>query len=226
MSAMTQETRRLVDDFVVPARHGRGCIVESGQVIRITLIEGKQVADVSFLNADNPREGFHVGQSLVLNMLEGTGSMTHLEKLYSRPPYENVMLTVVDDPVPHHFAWMGGRCSPKIYDVRNRMGIGSEVEIAGHRTCQQNLEEAVAPFGVEPNAVPDVFNFFMQNDDRATVEEDRMEFLPPIADKGDYIELRAEMRILAAISACPNDQDAVNDGVPKSLGVQIFEGGE
>ena len=216
------QSRRLVEEFTVPARRGKGCIVEEGQVLRISLPEGKQVADVSFLNADNEREGLHVGQTLALNMLEGIGNLKRVSKLYSRPPYENVMLTVVDDPVGVHFAWMGGRCSPGIYDVRNRMGIGRHVDVASHRTCQQNLEEAVAPFGVDPDMVPDVFNIFMVNDDRRTFEEGRMMFLPPVADRGDYIELRAEMRILAAISACPNDQDAVNDGRPKPLDVHIF----
>jgi uncharacterized protein len=221
--AATADSRSIAEEFIVPASHGRGCIVKKGQVLRISLVEGKQVADVSFLNADNPREGFHVGQTLALNMLEGSGNLQRVSKLYSRPPYENVMLTVVDDPVGVHFAWMGGRCSPGIYEVRNRMGIGRHVDAGSHRTCQQNLEEAVAPFGVEPDMVPDVFNVFMVNDDKATFQEGRMVFLPPVADKGDYIDLRAEMNVLAAISACPNDQDAVNDGRPKPLGVSVFD---
>lgn len=215
-------SRRVVDEFVIPASHGKGCIVKKRQSIRISLIEGKQVADVSFLNADNPREGFHVGQTLALQMLEGTGSLKHVDKIYSRPPYENVMLIVTDDPTRVHFAWMGGRCSPGIYGVRNRMGIGRRVDVTTHRTCQQNLEEAVAPFGVDGDMVPDVFNAFMVNDDAATFSADRMEFLKPVADKGDYIELRAEMNVLVAISACPNDQSAVNDGQPKPLGVTVF----
>ena len=49
-----------------------------------------------------------------------------------------------------------------------------------------------------------------------------MVFLPPIADVGDYIELRAEMNVLVGISACPNDQDGVNDGRPKPLGIKIL----
>ncbi len=213
----------VIEEFTVPASHGRGCIVPKGKHLRIVEVDGKQVADVSFLNADNPREGFHAGQTLALNMLEGSGDLRRVTKLYSRPPYENVMLTVVDDPVGVHFAWMGGRCSPKIYEVRNRMGIGRRVDVASHRTCQQNLEEAIAPFGVDADMVPDVFNVFMHNDDRATFEQGRMVFLPPVADRGDYIELRAEMNVLVAVSACPNDQDAVNDGVPKALGIQILD---
>jgi uncharacterized protein YcgI (DUF1989 family) len=220
---MTQIELKVVSDFTIPATYGKGVIVTAGQILRIIEIEGKQVADCTFLNADNHREGFHAGQTLALNMLAGTGALRHVSKLYSRPPYENVMLTVVDDPVAHHFAWMGGRCSPGIYEVRNARGIGRMVDVTSHRTCQQNLEEALEAFGVAPDEVPDVFNVFMVNDDRATLEEDRMMFLPPVAEQGDYIDLRAEMNVLAGISACPNDQDAVNDGTPKALGIQILE---
>ena len=41
--------------------------------------------------------------------------------------------------------------------------------------------------------------------------------------KGDYIDLLAEMDILAAISACPSESTATNDGRAKPLGVKIFE---
>ena len=182
--------RVVLEEFTTPARHGRGCIVKKGQILRITEAEGKQVADVSFLNADNHREGFHAGQTLALNMLEGIGDLRRVTKLYSRPPYENVMLTVVDDPVGVHFAWMGGRCTPRIYEVRNRMGIGRRVDASAHRTCQQNLEEAVAPFGVDADMVPDVFNMFMN----ARIDERGLIYIgPPTARKGDYMDLRAEM---------------------------------
>jgi uncharacterized protein YcgI (DUF1989 family) len=215
--------RTIVDDFVIPARYGRGFVVRKGQILRIEEIEGKQVVDATFLNADNHREGFHAGQSLALNMLGGVGSLKQVRYLYSRPPYENVLMTVVDDPVGVNFAWMGGRCTRRIYEIRNERGIGRPVDPEQHRTCQQNLEEALAPFGIEPDAVPDVFNIWMNNDDEATFRENRMHFLDPVADQGDYIELTAEMNVLVGISACPNDQDRVNAGQPKPLGIKILE---
>ena len=46
--------------------------------------------------------------------------------------------------------------------------------------------------------------------------------LPPTARKGDYIELRAEMNVLAAVSACPADRNATNDGRSKPLGIMVF----
>jgi uncharacterized protein YcgI (DUF1989 family) len=215
-------SRTVLDEFVVPASHGRGFVVPQGHTLRIEEIEGKQVVDATFQNADNLRETFHAGQSMALNMLGGTGNLKQVRYLYSRPPYENVLMEVTDDPVGVNFAWMGGRCTRMIYEFRNARGIGRRVDVEGHRTCQQNLEEALAPFGVEPDLVPDVFNIWLNNDDEATVREQHMVFLPPVADTGDYIGLRAEMNVLVGISACPNDQDGVNDGSPKPLGIKIL----
>ena len=42
-------------------------------------------------------------------------------------------------------------------------------------------------------------------------------------DKGDYVDLRAEMDCLVAISACPDDMGDYNEFQPKPLGVQIFD---
>ena len=45
--------------------------------------------------------------------------------------------------------------------------------------------------------------------------------LPPATKRGDYIDLRAEMNVLAAVSACPADRNATNDGRAKPLGIRI-----
>ena len=42
----------------------------------------------------------------------------------------------------YHFGNMGGRCSPKLYELRDA------ITARGHRSCQGNLTEALAPFGL------------------------------------------------------------------------------
>ena len=64
------------------------------------------------------------------------------------------------------------RKSANMATVPGSHGIGRKVDAASHRTCQQNLEEAVAPFDVEPDMVPDVFNIFMRNDEGATFDKE------------------------------------------------------
>ena len=203
---------RPLADFIIPAREARSFVVPRGARLRIHLVEDKQVGDCCFYNADDHREVFHVGQSWALNGLLGTGTAKGFRHFYSKPPRENVMLTVVEDTVRNHWGNMGGRCSRKLYELRD----GDRA----HRSCQENLAEALAPHGLSGDDIVDVFNVFMNVELRA---DGSFTILPPTARKGDYIELRAEMNILAAVSACPADRNATNDGRAKPLGITILK---
>jgi uncharacterized protein YcgI (DUF1989 family) len=197
-------------DFIIPAREARAFVVPRGAHLRIHLVEDKQVGDCCFFNADDPREVFHVGQTWALNVLLGTGNAKSFKHFYSKPPRENVMLTVVEDTVRNHWGNMGGRCSRRLYELRD----GDRT----HRSCQENLADALAPHGLTGDDIVDVFNVFMNVELRA---DGSFTILPPTARKGDYIELRAEMNILAAVSACPADRNATNDGRAKPLGITV-----
>jgi len=198
-------------DFVIPAREARAFVVPRGARLRIHLVEDRQVGDCCFYNADDHREVFHVGQTWALNVLLGTGNAKSFRHFYSKPPRENVMLTVLEDTVRNHWGNMGGRCSRRLYELRD----GDRT----HRSCQENLAEALAPHGLSGDDIADVFNVFMNVDLRP---DGSFTILPPTARKGDYIELRAEMNVLAAVSACPADRNATNDGRPKPLGITIL----
>lgn len=209
-------TRKVLRALTIPACEGRAVEVRNGQILRVIAVEGAQVADSTFFALDNPREGYHAGQTVALNMLAGTGTMRSITTLWSRPPYERPMLTVVEDTVGVHFAWNGGRCSRAIYAIRD--GIDS-----GHRTCQENLEAAVQPWEVAPDMIPDVFNIFMRTD----IENERtLVFRPTPAKPNDYIDLRAEIDVLAAVSACPSETSATNHGKPKPLGLEVWVEGD
>jgi len=203
---------RALGDFIIPAGEARAFVVPRGARLRIHLVEDRQVGDCCFYNADDHREMFHVGQTWALNVLLGTGNGKSFRHFYSKPPRENVMLTVVEDTVRNHWGNMGGRCSRRLYELRD--GDRS------HRSCQENLAEALAPHGLSGDDIIDVFNVFMNVELRA---DGSFTILPPSARKGDYIELRAEMNILAAVSACPADRNATNDGRAKPLGIAILE---
>lgn len=202
--------RRVLEDFVIPAGRGRAFLVPRGAVLRIHLVEDRQVGDCCFFNANDRKEVFHVGQSWALNVLLGTGNAKSFRHFYSKPPRENVMLTVLEDTVRNHWGNMGGRCSKRLYELRD--------SDPGHRSCQENLAEALAPYGLSGDDIVDIFNVFMNVDVRP---DGSFTILPPTAKRGDYIDLRAEMDLLAAISACPADRNATNDGRAKPLGVTV-----
>ena len=63
----------ILQDIVVPRCSRKTIRVERGQVFRVIAHEGKQVVDLTFLNADNYKEHFAAEHSAVLNSLQGIG---------------------------------------------------------------------------------------------------------------------------------------------------------
>ncbi|MCW5770485.1 MAG: urea carboxylase-associated family protein [Rhodospirillaceae bacterium] len=203
---------KIVEEFVIPARHGRAVVVKRGQVLRIHQIEGGQAGDCVFYNANDTKEWFHVGQSWAINGILKTGTAKKFKYFYSKPPRENVMLTVLADTMGDHWGNNAGRCSTKLYQLRD--------SLAQHRSCQENLTEALAPHGLTGDDVMDVFNIFMCVD---LHPDGSFTMKPSTATKDDYMDLRAEMDVLAAVSACPADTSPTNGGTCKPLGIKIFD---
>ena len=82
-------------------------------------MQAKQVGDCVFYNAHDYREMWHCGQSWAINVICGTGTSKSFKYFYSKPPRENVMMTVVDDTCGNHWGNMGGRCSTRLYHLRD-----------------------------------------------------------------------------------------------------------
>ncbi len=193
----------LVEDVIVPAKHGRAVEVRQGQVLRVRVIEAPQLGDAAFFNLHNFKEQFHVGQTWALNKFMGTGTARSFRDFYSNPPFENVMLTVLADTCRNHFGNMSGRCSRRMNELRG---------LERPRSCQENVAEALAGYGVAGEDIRDMFNLFMNVD---LDESGDFTIKPSTAKAGDYIDLRAEMDILAALSACP--------GYDHPLGLQVYQ---
>ncbi len=203
-----------IDEFIIPAGQGRAFKVDKGRVFRIHQIDGRQVGDCVFYNAHDHREMFHVGQSWAINVILGTGTAKRFRHFYSKPPRENVMMTVVEDTCGNHWGNMGGRCSTRLYELRDKID-------SGHRSCQENLTEALAPHGLTGDDIFDIFNVFMNVD---LHQDGGFTIKPTEVGPDDYIDIRADMDILAAVSACPADTSPTNGGRSAPLGIKIFNG--
>lgn len=206
---------RIVSEFVVPSCTGKAFIVKQGQTLRVIEHEGKQVASLIFLNANNYKEQFMAEFSGGLNFFhpEHHGSHYRLTRLYSKVPYENLMLRVTDNKVGDHF--LGTHCTARTMDI-----LGAP----GHRSCSDNFADALKEFGLELEDIysPSVFNAFAnvtvdpENDGSVRIEA-------PRSEQGDYIEFVAEMNALAAVSACPDDKTLMNDHSCKAIKIEIAD---
>ncbi len=203
--------QKVVDEFIIPKCSSKAFIVKKGQVLRVMEYEGKQVADVRFLNAHDYREQFAARLSAALNSVEGIGGMKRIEKLYSKLPWERVMLTVIDDKVGDHL--FAGQCTPKMLELWGQKG----------KSCADLFDECLKPFGLsmidlDSNGVFNVFMPCRYADD----ENGGFEYQRPSCEKGDYIDFLAEMDVLVAATSCP-DENIINDYEPKALKYQILE---
>ncbi len=205
-------SRRVVDEFVIPKCSSNAFVVKKGQVLRVIAHEGKQVADIRFLNAHDYREQFAARWSIPLNSAEGIGGMKRIKKLYSKTPWNNVMLTVIDDKVGYHN--FGCQCAPKLYEMWGQ---------PGHLSCADLFDECLKPYQLSMQDLDSagVFNVFMPvrflDDENGT-----MVFEGPSCEKGDYIDFLAEMDVLVAATSCPHD-GIVNDYECKGMKYQVFE---
>jgi len=189
--------RRLVREGVVPAGTGAAFEVRRGQILRITEVEGPQICDFNAWNRDDSSEYFWSGRTRIL---ENT-HLTVFHRLWSTHPRMRPIATIIADTVDHRplpggsrgHDCLGARCDARMWEV-----------VAGlrdHPSCQQNLETAIAPYGLTPRHVHDAFNIFQKT---GVSPEDGSYYLAGSdAKTGDYIELYAEIDLLVGLSSCP-----------------------
>lgn len=204
---------KVMDEFIVPACSGEAFRVNKGQMLRVIEHEAKQTAAIIFLNAHNYKEQCMGRFSGDLSQALGIGNHYRPGKIFSKVPYENVMVTVVKDTVGRHFA--GPHCTREMMRIWNA---------PGHRSCSDNFADALSEYGLTLEDIysPAAFHAFAnvvidpKGDGKIRIE-------PPTAEVGDYIEFLAEMDILAVVSACPDDISPMNDHSCKPIKIQIVE---
>jgi uncharacterized protein YcgI (DUF1989 family) len=201
----------MIQRFVIPPGSGKAFPVSAGQTLRVMQVEGGQVASLLVLNAHDYKEQGMARFSGNLSEILGTGNHYRLGTVYSKVPYERAMLTVTRDPVGHHF--LGPHCTARMMKIWGA---------PGHRSCSDNFAEALAGFGLTLEDVysPASINLFAN----ASIEssgDGRIHLAPSTARKGDFVDFRAEMDVLAVVSACPDDVSPMNGHCCGSIAVRI-----
>lgn len=159
--------------------------LRKGSVLQVVDVEGEQVSDlIAFANGGE--EWLSSGRSIDYN---STLSFTTGHVLYSNR--SSKMLTIVKDTVGRH-DFLFAPCSPEMFAAL----YGFD---ASHPSCFGNLASALAPFGIKPDQIPTTFNIFMNVEQLPSGE---LKVQPPWSRAGDSIELRAEMDLIVALTAC------------------------
>ena len=219
------ETRSLVEQFVVPIRSGKAWPVLAGQICRIVVVEGAQVADFNAWNLNNPRERFWAARTKQLHRAH----VSTFDRLWSCLPYLRPMLTITGDTVDYGLDedgagchdLLGTRCDPYVHKLLN----GEDFDYC----CHSNLVRAITPYHLDESDVHDVLNIFQVT---GLTQDDRYFVKPSPAKQGDYFEFFAEIDLLCAISTCPHGDlsvqvwgEDVADPIDTChpLGVEIYQ---
>ena len=91
----------------------------------------------------------------------------------------------------------------------------------GKRTCRENLEDALAPYGLGPTDIPYSFNNFMNF---TVAESGDISYGVTVSKPGDYIDLTADMDVLIGISNCPQELNEANGFNCTALRIAVFQG--
>jgi len=192
----------------IPAREGRAVRVEEGRRFRVIDVEGEQVADTWAFVADDCGE-HHSAQH----------TRAHVNRLFPRLGEQFVtnrrrpILTLEEDNTAGIHDMLIAACDPARYE-----GLGVE---GWHASCEENLHHALEALGVEPipRFAPQPINLFMNTPARA---DGTIEWLPAETKAGEHVVLRAELNILVAVSACPQDIVAINQRRPSPIEIELL----
>ncbi len=189
----------------VPARQGVALRLKQGTLIRLTNTHGTQVIDTWAFCADDMTEYMSMEHSraflLKLSPEVGDSMVTNRR----RP-----ILTLVRDTSPGQHDTLVAAC-----DITRYRQLGVE---GYHDSCTDNLHAGLAGIGLTSAITPGPLNIFMSVPVSAG---GRLSFDPPLSKAGDYLELRAEMDCVLAMSACPQDITLVNGKEPKPFHYRI-----
>ncbi|MCW3476234.1 urea carboxylase-associated family protein [Limobrevibacterium gyesilva] len=194
---------------LIPARYGKAVRLKAGEALKIINTHGNQVLDTWAFNANDPSEYMSMAHTRSRNSRIFVSRDDALASNHRR-----TILTIEQDTSPGRHDILLCACNAWIY---RELGI-----TAYHRSCSDNLHEALSEFGLQIPWTPSPLNLFMN----VPVDpEGRLDRLPPESRPGDYVVLRTACDVIVAISSCPQDITAVNAGRPSDAEFEVIAAG-
>lgn len=199
----------IIEDIVVPARAPWSAVVKKGQTLRLIDLEGQQAIDFLCFGT-KPFEGqierYHMPNTIKIPKHAFLEKGTVLYSQFARP-----MMTITEDSCGGHDT-IFGCCSFAVDQVR----YGKQ----NAECCQRNFEREMARHGLGPEHVVANANFFMN----VPVNSDgHVDITDSQSRAGDFVDLRAEMDVIAVLSNCPQELNPAAGGGPTPIRAIISE---
>ena len=178
----------------IPARRGMAARVAAGQRIRVINTHGSQVVDTWAFSARAGAEwmSMEASRAWFLRLAAAVGDTFVTNQ--RRP-----ILTLVEDTSGGAHDTLIAPCDAPRYRL---LGVEGH-----HDNCRDNLHAALAALGITVPATPSPLNLFMNIPWTA---DGRLAWGEPVSTPGSYVLFRAEMDLVVAFSACPQDILPIN----------------
>lgn len=183
-------------------------LLAAGDRLRIVDLEGRQAVDFLVYSAGLPADRYNAANTMKLNgnIYLGKGA-----RLYS--DRARVMMTIVEDTVGRHDT-IGGCCSR--WSNFARYGVK---ETPG---CYHNFVAELASWSLGPSDLVANVNFFMNVPVR---QDGSMAIETGLSKPGDYVELCADMPVIAVLSNCPQRHNEATAFSPTPIEVIVSGAG-
>jgi uncharacterized protein YcgI (DUF1989 family) len=193
--------------YELPAR--RGCAVRLLRGQRLTIINthGTQVCDFWAFAAGDITEFLSLPHFHAVASRLGPRVGDGLSSNRRRP-----LMSLEEDSSPGVHDTLIAAC-----DVHRYEQLGAD---GYHDNCTDNLRDALTAIGLTAPTVPAPLNIWMNTPAAA---DGTISWHAPVSRKGDRFVLRAEIDVIAVMSACPQDMVPINgeDQTPKSLEFRV-----
>jgi uncharacterized protein YcgI (DUF1989 family) len=202
--APQSEVYPLGDRHRIAPQSGCGFRMHRGDVLRVIDPCGEQVSDLFAFAADDTRCSLSSGRSIdyASKLFFTTGDV--LWSNNSQP-----MFTILRDDVGRH-DFLLTPCSQQMFEILYH-------HKGHHPSCFENLVGAFEPFGLSPEQISTTFNIFMRVD---VAPDGAVSVKPPLSRPGDMLELRAEMDVICALTAC--SAEGSNNGTFKPIDWEVI----
>jgi uncharacterized protein len=185
--------------------------LRSGQRLRIVDVEGNQAADTLLFNASDVADRYSAVDTI---REQGNVYLSCGSKLLSTSGH--VLAEIVADTVGRHDT-LGGACASESNTVRY------DLEKRTMHSCRDSYLLALAQhdaLGLSKRDLSHNINFFMNV---PVTPDGGLTFADGLSGPGQYVEMRAAMKVIVLISNCPQLNNPCNAFNPTPLEVLIWD---
>jgi uncharacterized protein YcgI (DUF1989 family) len=196
------------DPTIIPARRGKAVFVRRGQTLKVINTHGQQVVDTWAFNPEDLREFMSMEHSRATHhhMIPRVG-----DSLLTN--HRRKILTILEDTSGGVHDTLMAACDRYRYE---ELGCTEY-----HDNCTDNLAAALAELGLVPPETPSPLNLFMNIPWTAAGD---LAFEAPVSTPGCFVAMRAEMDLIVAFSACPQDILPINGRAGKPVEAHFVVG--